>query len=176
MNLIIFLKTFDQIKEIQNLKKHTKSQPMATLLEHRARVKKLTPDRMQKDLFKFIKSIEKNLVDRNIRQIKIESKDINGNAIGFYSYWTEVLSNGEKKQGQPFTGEDTGDWMRGFFLEIKDDRFRLFSKDPKTHAILDSDAWLSDDLFGLTDKDLKEVIRQNILPFFIKNIRENLGI
>ncbi len=145
-------------------------------MEHRARVKRLTPERMQKDLFKFIKSIEKNLVDRNIHQIKIESKDINGNAIGFYSYATEVLSNGKKKQGEPFDGDDTGKWMDGFFLEIKDDRFRIFSTDPKTHAILDSDAWLSDDLFGLTDKDLRDVIRKSILPFFIKNIRENLGI
>jgi hypothetical protein len=131
---------------------------------------------MEKDLFKFIKRIEKNLVDRNIHQIKIESKDINGNAIGFYSYATEMISNGEKKQGDPFTGEDTGDWMKGFFVEVNGDAFRIFSKDPKTHLILDSDDWLSDDLFGLTNKDLKEVIRQNILPFFIKNVREILGI
>jgi len=139
-------------------------------------VRKLTPLRLQKDLFKFIKSIEKDLVGRNIHQIKNESRDIFGKPIGFYSYATEIISKGEKSQGEPFSGEDTGKWFKGFFLEVRGDAFRIFSTDPKTYEILESTAWLSDDLFGLTDKDLKEVIKKQMLPFFINNIREILGI
>ena len=149
---------------------------MATFQQHQAKAKKLNPTRLEKDLFKYIKSIEKELVDRNIHQIKEESKDINDKPIGFYSYATELITGGKKKKGDPFTGFDTGEWMDGFFLDIQGDAFRIFSTDPKTHEILDSEHWLSDDLFGLSDKDLKEVIRLRLLPFFIKNIKTILGI
>ena len=53
---------------------------------------------------------------------------------------------------------------------------RFGSKDEKTQTILKSDNWLSDQLFGLSDKNLKEVIEKRLLPFFIDNARNKLGI
>jgi hypothetical protein len=149
---------------------------MATLQEHLNQARKINPDRLKRDLFKFIKSIETELTDIEKERISQRSEDILGNPIGFYSKKTERLSGGRKKAGEPFTGVDTGDWFKGFFIKIENERVVFGSSDPKTSEILKSEFWLSKQLFGLTDDELKEVISTQILPFFLKNSREILGI
>lgn len=149
---------------------------MATFQQQLARAKKLKPKKLEIDLFKFIRSIEKDLLDIQKKRISVESKDIFGNPIGFYSYWTEVITNGRKKQGEPFTGIETGDWMRGFYMQEVSGVLRFSSRDPKNQIILNSEHWLSDELFGLSDKELKEVITKRLLPFFINNSRNILEI
>lgn len=149
---------------------------MATFQQQLKKAKKINETKLTNDLFRFIKSIGAEIVKLNVDQINKESKDIFGNPIGFYSYWTEVLTNGRKKQGEPFDGDDTGRWLKSFYLDVEGDSFRIFATDPKTHIILDSEYWLSDDLFGLSDKDLKALIESRLKPFFIKNIRNILDI
>ncbi|URM37138.1 hypothetical protein [Flavobacterium anhuiense] len=149
---------------------------MATFQQQLARAKKLKPKKLEIDLFKFIRSIEKDLLDIQKKRISVDSEDIFGNPIGFYSYWTEVITNGRKKQGEPFTGIETGDWMRGFYMQEVSGVLRFSSKDPKNQIILNSEHWLSDELFGLSDQELKEVITKRLLPFFIKNARNTLEL
>ena len=149
---------------------------MANFNQQLKRARGLTPTRLSNDLFNFIRSIEAEIVKLNVDQINIESKDIFNKNIGFYSYAAEVITNGAKKQGEPFTGKNSGDWLGSFFVDIQGKAFRLFATDPKTHLILDSENWLSDDLFGLTDKDLKDLIEQRLKPFFIENLRNALNI
>jgi len=149
---------------------------MANFNTQLKKARKLTPTRLSNDLFSFIRSIEAEIVKLNVDQININSKDIYNKNIGFYSYATEIITNGAKSKGEPFTGKDTGDWLGSFFVDIQGKAFRLFATDPKTHLILDSDNWLSDDLFGLTDKDLKALIENRLKPFFIENIRNTLDI
>ncbi|MBP1222662.1 hypothetical protein [Flavobacterium sp. 1355] len=152
---------------------------MATFQEHLARAKKLKPRKLQSDLFKYIKSLEKELVEMEKRRLSVDSKDIFGNPIGFYSEGTEIMSGGKKKAGDPFTAIDTGDWFKGFYLQEVSGVLRFGSTDPKTNEILSDgpdNTWLSDELFGLTDKELKEVITRRLLPFFIKNVRNTLEI
>lgn len=149
---------------------------MATFKQQLKKARRLNERQLSNDLFRFIKSIRKEIVKLNVDQINKDSKDIFGNPIGFYSYMTEVITNGRKKQGEPFDGDDTGNWLKSFYVDIQGDSFRIFATDPKTHLILDSEHWLSDDLFGLSDKNLKALISQDIKPFFIKNIRTILDI
>lgn len=149
---------------------------MATFQQQLERARKLTPKKLEIDLFKFIRSIEKDLLDIQKKRISQDSKDIFGNPIGFYSYWTEVITDSKKKQGQPFTGIDSGDWMKGFYMQEVSGVLRFSSRDPKNKDILNSDHWLSDELFGLSDKELKEVITSRLLPFFIKNSRDILKL
>lgn len=149
---------------------------MANFNTQLKKAKKLTPNRLSNDLFNFIRSIEAEIVKLNVDQINIESKDIYNKNIGFYSYATEVITKGSKKRGEPFDGKDTGDWLGSFFVDIQGKAFRLYATDPKTHLILDSENWLSDDLFGLSDKDLTALIDTRLKPFFIENLRNNLGI
>jgi uncharacterized protein (UPF0335 family) len=149
---------------------------MATLQEQLTKAKKLQAKSLQNDLFRFIKRIEKELLDRNKDQIVNESKDIFGNPIGFYSYATEVISRGRKKKGEPFTGYETEDFFKGFYMQEVAGVLRFGSTDPKTSKILSSESWLSDELFGLSDENLKEVIEKRLLPFFIDNCRAILAI
>lgn len=122
-----------------------------------------------------MKQIQKDILDLNKEQLS-KGLDVNNRTIGFYSYATQRITQGRKKAGTKFTAQDTGDFFKGFYIELFEEGFRIFSKDPKTHLILDSEHWDSDQLFGLTDKDLKGVIESKLLPFFIKNNREMLGI
>jgi len=149
---------------------------MATFQQQLKKAKNLSERKLSKDLFVFIKSIQADIIKLNVDQINKDSKDIFGNPIGFYSYMTEVITNGRKKQGEPFDGDDTGKWLKSFYLDIQGDAFRIFAKDPKTHIILDSEYWLSDDLFGLSDKNLKALISRELKPFVLKNVRKILDI
>jgi hypothetical protein len=149
---------------------------MATLQEQLTKAKKIQPDKLKNDLFKFIKSIEKEFLDKNREQIQEDSKDIFGKPIGFYSYGSELASGGKKKKGDPFSGFDTGYWLKGFQMQEVSGVLRFTSTDEKNQLILKSDNWLSDELFGLSDENLKEVIETRLLPFFIENIRNKLDI
>lgn len=149
---------------------------MSTLQQQLKKAQKLTPSKLEKDLFKFIRSVENEFLELEKKRISQDSEDIFGKPLGFYSYWTEVLSDGKKKQGEPFTGIDSGDWFDGFYMQEVSGVLRFGSKDPKNNAILSSEHWWSSELFGLSDTDLKEVIRSTLLPFFIKNIRNLIDI
>lgn len=149
---------------------------MATFQEQLTKANKLTPNKIEADLFKFIRKIENVFIELNKSQLREDSQDIFGKPIGFYSLATDLISGGKKKQGDPFTGEDSGDWFAGFYIQIVSGVVRFSSRDPKNSLILGSDNWLSDDLFGLTDKNLRAVIRKDILPFFLKHIRDTLEI
>jgi hypothetical protein len=149
---------------------------MATLQEQLTKAKSIQPDKLKNDLFKFIRSIEKEFLDKNKEQIEEDSKDIFGKPIGFYSYGSELVSGGKKKKGDPFTGFDTGDWFKGFQMQEVSGVLRFTSTDEKNQLILKSENWLSDELFGLSDENLKEVIETRLLPFFIENIRNKLDI
>jgi hypothetical protein len=149
---------------------------MATFQDQLKKAKKITLESQSKDLFKFIRSLEKEILDLGKKRISEDSKDIFGKPIGFYSNATELISGGRKKAGDPFDGIDTGKWMDGFFMQEVSGVLRFSSKDPKTSDILSSDHWLSDQLFGLSDEDLEEVIKTRLLPFFIENARNKLDI
>lgn len=149
---------------------------MATFQQQLKKAQQLSPTKIEKSLFKFIRSIEDVLLELNKSQLRDNSQDIFGNPIGFYSFATELISGGRKRRGDPFTGEDTGDWFRGFYFQIVGDVIRFSSRDPKTSLILASKDWLSDEVFGLTDENLKAVIARDIQPFFLKHIRDTLEI
>lgn len=149
---------------------------MATLQNQLKRARKLNPETLEKDLFKFVRSIEKVFLDLEKERISVRSEDIFGKAIGFYSKSTERITKGRKEAGKPFTGIESGDWFKGFYMKEEQGNLRFGSTDPKTNDILTSDAWLSDDLFGLSDDDLKKVISERVLPFFIKHSKTILGL
>jgi hypothetical protein len=89
------------------------------------------------------------ILDKNREQIFENSKDINEQAIGFYSYATEVIK-GRKKKGEPFDGKDTGELFNQMYMQEVSE----FSLVLNLHYadILKSKSWLSKDIFGLTDK------------------------
>jgi uncharacterized protein (UPF0335 family) len=149
---------------------------MATFQKQLERSKTVSSEIISRELFEFIKTVSDYMVELNKKQINQDGQDIYGKAIGFYSKATELITNGAKGEGEPFTGKDTGDWLDKFYVTVLDDIFFFGSSDPKTDDILDSPDWLSSSLFGLTDKNLKEVIETKFLPFVLKNNRQKLGL
>lgn len=149
---------------------------MATFQQQLQRSKDITPDKISDELFRFIKSVSEYMVELNKKQINQDSQDIYGKAIGYYSKATELITNGAKGAGEPFTGKDTGNWLDKFYVTVLDDVFFFGSTDPKTDDILDSPHWLSSSLFGLTDENLKEVIETKFKPFVLSYNRQKLGL
>lgn len=147
---------------------------MASIQQHLAKAKQLTEQQITTDLMAYIRSIEAELINYNQNQINVDSKDIFGKSIGFYSKATEAITGGEKRAGQPFTGYDTGAWLESFYLKPVNGGFQFWAKDYKTGIILQSDNWLSHDLFGLSDANLSEAIKVYFLPFFQKYFRNIL--
>lgn len=136
--------------------------------------KQLEPEIVSKALFDFIKNISKELIDYNKQQLNEKSQDIYGNAIGFYSYATELISKGKKKKGEPFDAKDTGGFLDKFYMTVFDNTFFFGSSDPKTSEILDSPNWLSHDLFGLTDENLQQAIDSKFKPFILNHYKQLL--
>ena len=149
---------------------------MASLQEQLQKAKKLQRSSIQDDLYKFIRSIETQILDSEKNRIFNESKDIFGNPLGFYSKATEIITKGQKKAGEPFTGKDTGNWFAGFKMQEVAGVLRFYSTDPKTNDILNGKTWLSHEVFGLSDKDLKAIIENQLLPFILQNTRKILDV
>ena len=61
-------------------------------------------------------------------------------------------------------------------MNISNTELKFGSTDSKTEIILKSDNWLSDELYGLADKDLRELIDNQLLPFIIRNNRKILNV
>lgn len=149
---------------------------MANIEEHFELIKGINEALISRELFDFIRSIESDFVDLNRKQLNENSKDIYGQAIGFYSKATEVITKGAKKAGEPFDAKDTGSFLNKMYAKIEQDRVVFGSTDSKVELIMNSDNWLSHDLFGLTDEDLNKVINEKVLPFMIDNYRKHLGL
>lgn len=158
---------------------------MGTLAEQLEKAQKLTPQLISDNLFDFIRSIQKDIVEINRKQLNEDSKDIFEKAIGYYSQATEYITtnnallgkgNKIKRAGDPFDAEDSGDFLKGLYVEISNAELKFGSKDSKTKIILQSENWLSDELFGLSDKDLRELIDSQLLPFILNNIKKNLDV
>ena len=92
---------------------------MATLKDQLQKANRITPEKVNQELFNFIRSIESELTALNKKQLNEDSKDIYGEAIGFYSYATEVITKGAKKRGEPFDAKDTGAFLGGLYAKVQ---------------------------------------------------------
>lgn len=149
---------------------------MANFKQQLEKAKSLNPDKVSKALFVFIKSIEKQILDKNKEQLYEDSQDIHGQAIGFYSYATEQITNGRKKKGEPFDAKDSGDFFNKMYMQEVAGVIRFGSKSPHYADILKSKSWLSKDILGLTDENLNKLIETELKPFIINNYRNTLEI
>jgi hypothetical protein len=66
--------------------------------------------------------------------------------------------------------------LGGLYAKIQNNMVVFGSTDPKVDLIMDSDNWLSKDLFGLSDENLNMVIEQKLKPFVLQLYRNTLEI
>lgn len=149
---------------------------MANFQQQLEKAKQLSPEKVSKALFVFIRSIEKQILDKNREQLFEKSQDIHGDAIGFYSYATEQITNGRKKKGEPFDAKESGDFFSKMYIQEVSGVVRFGSKSPHYADILKSKSWLSKDILGLTDENLKQLIETELTPFIISHYRNTLKI
>lgn len=149
---------------------------MANFQQQLEKAKKLNPEKVSNALFQFIRSIEKQILEKNKEQIFEKSQDIYGQAIGFYSYSTEQITKGRKKKGEPFDGKESGNLFKEMYMQEVAGVVRFGSKSPHYADILKSKSWLSKDIFGLTDNNLNELIETELKPFIISHYRKILEI
>lgn len=134
--------------------------------EAKVKAEKLTPTRVNKDFFNFIKSIQKELADLNRIALNEDSQDIYGKAIGYYSKATEEISDGRKPQGTPFTLYDEGIFLPSIYASVDNDSIFFGANDPKLNDILTN--LLSKEILGLRDEDLEKVIAEKFSPFLLE--------
>lgn len=109
-----------------------------------------------------------------------EGRDIFDKEIGTYSRSTELeylFGDGPKPrkpkiEGQPYNFEDTGSFFDGFYLDISNGMAEWKSKDSKTPLLVQKYG----DIFGLDDVNLKNVIKNILVPGFQKYIRTILQL
>lgn len=145
---------------------------MANFQTAQKKAKRLTPQRISSDLFKFIRTIEEEFAAFNRATIFDDSEGIKGQSIGFYSKATDLITGGEKAAGDPFTLKDTGKFLDELFAKVKGTSILFGTDDPKKKEVFKN--LLTEDLFGLQDDDLKRIIDSRILPFLLKYFRKNL--
>lgn len=158
---------------------------MATLKQQLQKATILNRNFVIAEMFRIIRELERVFVEKNVNQINVDSTDIYGEALGFYSRATEYITTNQallggdkeiKYAGDPYTGKDTGDWLDGYYMKLENGVLRFGSTDPKNDAIVAGEHWLTTQFFGLTDENLREVIEQSILPFFITAMRKQLDL
>lgn len=158
---------------------------MATLKEQLQKAKNLTSHKISDELFNFIKTIQDKFTELNRKQLFETSEDIFGNPIGYYSQATEYITTnnallgygGEiKREGEPYNMRDTGDFLKGLYIDVKKGEIYFNSNDEKTDLILSNKNLLSKNLFGLKEDNLRELVDEELLPFVIKYIRNTLNV
>lgn len=136
---------------------------MATFLTLQEKAKKLTPTKVKSDLFTFIKTLEEELIAYNVATLHQDSEDIDGKPIGFYSYATELITNGRKKAGEPFDLLESGKFLDNVFAKVENNSIFFDTKDNKKQEVVKN--LLSVNIFGLQDDDLNKIIETKLLPF-----------
>lgn len=158
---------------------------MATLKEQLQKAKNLTSQNISDELFNFIKTIQEKFTELNKEQLFETSEDIFGDPIGYYSRATEYITTnnallgygGEiKKEGEPYNLRETGAFLKGLFIDVKNGSIYFGSKDSKTELILSNENLLSKNLFGLQEENLRELIDKDLLPFVLKHVRKFLHV
>jgi hypothetical protein len=92
-------------------------------------------------------------------QLTNEGIDEAGRIIGYYSFLTEIISGGAKKEGDPYDLNDSGSFYSSIFVQVFKDSF-VIDAASSTFEEMKTQDWYSDGILGLTDENLQKVIQE----------------
>ena len=119
-------------------------------------------DREVKDMI--IKLIQdKQLIEKGV--------DSEGRVIGYYSAFTEILSEGRKREGDHYTLEDTGEFFRSMFVQVLADSIKINAD----YAKMNNQKWWDLNILNLTEENLTKYV-EKIKENYIIYARKVLGI
>ena len=161
---------------------------MASIHQFQRRAAQIKPSLVRKNLFKYIRSIEKLFFDLNIAQIE-DSKNAKDKLLkhsntdlfsGVYAESTQGFADLDgistpKRAGDPYNFLWSGEFISGFELFVKNGDIELFSTGTGGGEKAKFFKGYKD-LFGLTNENLREVINTELLPFFLAYYKKSLKI
>lgn len=110
------------------------------------------------------KDLKKEILDYIRDDQLYEGVDEDDDIIGYYSFWTEILSDGKKKQGEPYNLKDTGQFYRSMFVKVLKDSIII---DADFEKMEDQD-WWSIGILGLTEENLDiyaDMVKNNFILY-----------
>lgn len=149
------------------------------ILEWIEKAEKFDSDKFLKDFALEIIEDEK-VIDVQRQQWQNDGTDYKGRVIGFYKKSTEEMSGGLKKEGTPWTLQNTGDFWQNTFLNAvikgKDLEFQYNSSGihkEKLIVTIQKHGEISDpeDIFGLV-KYFQEPFIELIEPKFVQQLEK----
>jgi len=92
-----------------------------------------------------------------IRDDQLMEKGVNedGQIIGYYTQYTEELTNGRKKAGEPYNLFDTGDFYKSMLILLGTDYFEIDADPIKENANLFTK--FGEGIIGLTEESLDKL-------------------
>ena len=113
-------------------------------------------------------SVTKKQIIDWIQQDQLIDEGINkfGKIIGYYSYATELISNGKKKQGDHYNLFDTGAFFRSFVVIVGIDAIKIDANAQKGEDNLFKK--FGNKIIGLTDENftkLKELVKKSYISY-----------
>jgi hypothetical protein len=109
-----------------------------------------------------------------IDQLFEEGIDSDGDVIGYYSYFTELM-NPEKKEGTPYTLLDSGDFYESMIITIGKDYFEIDADPIKIDSETGEETNLfykyGENIIGITEENLQK-LRQEIKERYRKEYAE----
>lgn len=105
------------------------------------------------------------------KQLMDNGVDSQGLQIGTYSYWTEILSEGRKQEGDPYNLNDTGEFFRSMFVQVLRDSI-IINAD---YAKMQDKDWWDLNILNLTEENLTKYVAK-IKENYIIYAREVLGL
>ena len=141
------------------------------------RTKKISEEKAWQKSFNA--KLKKTILDWiRIDQLWEQGIDEDGDIIGLYSEWTEMI-NPEKVAGTPFTLKDTGDFYKSLFIEVLSDYFIVDGDGIKTDELTgkktDLFKWLGDGIVGLTEENTDK-LAEELKKKYIEYVRKVLQI
>jgi len=115
----------------------------------------------------------RELIVNLIRYNQLTEQGVNseGDIIGTYSYWTEVLSGGRKQEGDPYDLNDTGEFFRSMYVKTLSDSIVINADYTK----MEDQNWWNINILNLTDENL-EVYIEEIKANYVKEARRILEL
>lgn len=156
---------------------------MATFLDVQKKAKNLTPQKITRDLFLFIKSIEKEIFDLNVKQLENAENANDGDLInkdksfsGVYSQLSEDLGHEAilpKKAGELYNFGWSGDFLGNFKMDLFSDRVEVYSTGEGSG---EKQAFFNgyESLYGLNSESIIKIVETRIKPFFITYLQKKL--
>ena len=106
-------------------------------------------------------------------QLTKKGIDEDGDVLGHYSLYTDILTNGRKGFGEHYTLKDTGDFYKSMFVVVLRDALVIEANPKKGDDNLFYK--FGEGIIGLTDENLEKLIGR-LKTKYIRHVRKRLQL